>query len=50
VAGEYEASEEAFAKALELHPNWIWGHIKKAYAHMYQGEYSAAMTLAKKSE
>lgn len=50
VAREFEASEEAFERALELHPNWIWGHIKKAYAHTFQGEYEEALNLANRAE
>jgi tetratricopeptide (TPR) repeat protein len=50
VAQHFEASEEAFARALELHPNWIWGHIKKSYAHMYQGECEEALKLIQKAE
>jgi class 3 adenylate cyclase/TolB-like protein/Tfp pilus assembly protein PilF len=45
LARDYTTSQETFAKALELHPNWIWGHVKKAYAHIYAGEYDAATPL-----
>jgi len=50
VAGRFTDSEEAFERALELHPNWIWGHIKKAYAHVFQGECDEAQQLANRAE
>ncbi len=50
IAGNYKKSTEAFGKALELHPNWIWGHIKKAYGHIFLKEYDKALPLGKRAE
>ena len=35
---EYEKAAAQFKRAIELNPNWVWGHIKigKTYAHMGQ--------------
>jgi tetratricopeptide (TPR) repeat protein len=50
LAGNYKESKEAFGKALELHPNWTWGYIKKAYGHFMLGEYKEAIALADKAQ
>lgn len=50
VASNFKKSTEAFAKALELHPNWIWGHIKKANGHVFLKEYDKALYHAEKAE
>src|SRR5687767_9641260 len=50
LAGNYKKSSEAFGKALELHPNWVWGHIKKAYGHIFMKEYDKALSLAESGE
>lgn len=50
VASNFQKSADAFGKALELHPNWVWGHIKKAYAHIYMKEYDKAISLAERAE
>jgi TolB-like protein len=50
VASNFRKSTDAFGKALELHPNWIWGHIKKAYGHVYLKEYDKALFHAGKAE
>ena len=50
LAGNYKKSSEAFGKALELHPNWVWGHIKKAYGHIFLKEYDKALSLAESGE
>jgi TolB-like protein/lipoprotein NlpI len=49
LASNFKKSTEAFAKALELHPNWIWGHIKKSYGHIYLHEYDKALAHAEKA-
>jgi len=38
LAKNFKESEEAFSEALALHPNWIWGYIKRGYSRMYQGK------------
>ncbi|MBL0130824.1 MAG: hypothetical protein IPP43_06625 [Chitinophagaceae bacterium] len=50
VASNFKKSADAFGKALELHPNWVWGHIKKAYAHIFMKEYDKAWPLAERAE
>ena len=50
LAGNYQKSIDAFGKALELHPNWVWGHIKKAYGHIYLNEFDKALLLAERAE
>jgi len=50
LAGNFKKSTEAFAKALELHPNWIWGHIKKSYGHIFLHEYDKALVHADKAQ
>lgn len=42
IAGNFEKSEEAFSEALSLHPNWIWGYVKRAYARVHQNKYELA--------
>ena len=50
LAGNYKKSSEAFGKALELHPNWVWGYLKKAYGHIFMKEYDKALSLAESGE
>jgi TolB-like protein len=50
LAGNYQKSSEVFGKALELHPNWVWGHIKKAYAHIFMKEFDKALVHAEKAK
>ena len=50
LAGDYKKSTEAFGKALELHPNWVWGYIKKALGHISMKEYDKALSLAQSAE
>jgi len=38
IAGNFKVSEEVFTEALSLHPNWIWGYVKRGYALMYQNK------------
>ena len=50
LAGNFKKSYEAFGKALELHPNWIWGHVKKTYGHFFLKECDKVLPLARKAE
>jgi len=50
LAGNYKKSAEGFGKALELHPNWVWGYVKKAMSHILLKEYGQALSLAKSAE
>lgn len=38
VSGNYLETQKAFSDALEIHPNWIWGYMKRSYTHMYLGD------------
>ena len=46
LAGNFEKSEAAFSEALDLHPNWIWGYIKRGYARTFQGKCELAQADA----
>lgn len=50
LAGNDKKSTDAFGKALELHPNWVWGYIKKALGHISMKEYDKALSLAESGE
>jgi tetratricopeptide (TPR) repeat protein len=50
LARNFDKSSDAFGKALELHPNWVWGYIKQAYAYMFLQEYDKALQNAAKAE
>lgn len=50
LAGNYKQSNEAFAKAIELHPTFTWGHIKKAFGHLRMKENDLAINEANKAE
>jgi TolB-like protein/Tfp pilus assembly protein PilF len=50
VAGNFQKSADAFQKALDLHPAWVWGYIKQAYAYVYLKQYDKAISNAGKAE
>ncbi|HEV8505210.1 MAG TPA: adenylate/guanylate cyclase domain-containing protein [Chitinophagaceae bacterium] len=50
VAGNFQKSADAFQKALDLHPAWVWGYIKQAYAYVYLKQYDKAISNAEKAE
>ena len=50
VASNFQKSADAFQKALDLHPTWVWGYIKQAYAYVYLNQYDKAITNAGKAE
>jgi tetratricopeptide (TPR) repeat protein len=50
LAGDHKKSTEAFGKALELHPNWVWGHIKKALGHISMKECDKALAHGASAE
>ncbi len=49
VSGNFIKSEMAFSEALEIHPNWIWGYVKRGYAKMFQNNYQEAIKDAQKA-
>jgi tetratricopeptide (TPR) repeat protein len=50
VASNFQKSVDAFQKALDLHPDWVWGYIKQAYAYIFLHEYDKALVNAAKAE
>ena len=50
VAGNFQKSADAFQKALDLHPAWVWGYIKQAYCYVYLGQHDKAVANALKAE
>jgi class 3 adenylate cyclase/TolB-like protein/Tfp pilus assembly protein PilF len=50
VASNFQKSAEAFQKALDLHPTWVWGYIKQAYAYIFLNQYDKALANAAKAE
>ena len=50
VASNFQKSADAFQKALDLHPEWIWGYIKQAYAYIFMHQYDKALVNAAKAE
>ena len=50
VASNFQKSANAFGKALDLHPDWVWGYIKQAYAYIFLHQYDKALLNAAKAE
>lgn len=50
LASNFEKSADAFQKALDLHPTWVWGYIKQAYAFIFLNQYDKALENAAKAE
>ncbi|MEO5946320.1 MAG: adenylate/guanylate cyclase domain-containing protein [Chitinophagaceae bacterium] len=50
LAGNFQKSADAFAKAQELHPTWVWGYIKQAYDYIFLKQYDKAVSNALKAE
>ena len=50
VASNFQKSADAFGKALDLHPDWVWGYIKQAYAYIFLHQYDKALLNAAKAE
>jgi len=50
LAENYQKSADAFGKALELHPTWVWGYIKQGYDYVYLHQYDKAIANAEKAE
>ena len=38
IAKDFKKSEDAFSQAIELHPNWIWGYVKRGYTRLFQNK------------
>lgn len=50
IAGNFIESEDAFSEALSLHPNWIWGYVKRGYARLNQNKCDLAQADASKAK
>ncbi|MEO7266060.1 MAG: adenylate/guanylate cyclase domain-containing protein [Ferruginibacter sp.] len=50
LAGNYQKGIDAFAKAVELHPNFAWGHIKAAFGYIALKKYDRALQETNKAE
>jgi class 3 adenylate cyclase/TolB-like protein/Tfp pilus assembly protein PilF len=50
IASNFQKSADAFQKALDLHPTWVWGYIKQAYAFIFLNQYDKALANAAKAE
>ena len=50
VASNFQKSADGFQKALDLHPAWVWGYIKQAYAYIFLNQYDKALANAAKAE
>ena len=50
VASNFQKSADAFQKALDLHPTWVWGYIKQAYDYVYLNLYDKAIANGEKAE
>lgn len=50
LASNFEKSADAFQKALDLHPAWVWGYIKQAYAFIFLNQYDKALENAAMAE
>ena len=50
VASNFQKSADAFQKALDLHPTWVWGYIKQAYAYIFLNQYDKALVNVAKAE
>jgi TolB-like protein/tRNA A-37 threonylcarbamoyl transferase component Bud32 len=47
---DYEQSEFYFKKAIDLNPNWTWGHIKLAKTYSHMGRCDEALAETKIAE
>jgi TolB-like protein/tetratricopeptide (TPR) repeat protein len=48
--GDFEGAAAAFGNAIEIHPDWTWGYVKKSLAHALNGEDAEALALAEQTE
>ena len=50
LAGNYQKSIDAFEKSVELHPSFVWGHIKQAFGYIALKKYDRALQENRKAE
>jgi len=49
-AGDFEGAAAAIGNAIEIHPDWTWGHAKKGLAHALMGQETEALSHAEQVE
>ena len=50
LAGNYQKGIDAFEKSVELHPTFVWGHIKQAFGYIALKKYDRALQETNKAE
>ncbi len=50
MGGDFDGAATAFQNAIEIHPGWTWGYVKKSLAHALMGEWDEALALAEETE
>ncbi len=48
--GNYQKGIDAFEKSVELHPTFVWGHIKQAFGYIALKKYDRALQETNKAE
>ena len=43
LAGNYQKAIDAFERSVELHPTFVWGHIKQAFGYLALKKYDRAL-------
>lgn len=47
---QYPKAIEAFTQTLDVHPEWVWGYVKRGIARAYDGQSGKALEDAKRAE
>jgi tetratricopeptide (TPR) repeat protein len=47
---QYVKAIEAFTQTLDVHPEWVWGYVKRGIARAYDGQSDKALEDAKRAE
>lgn len=50
LAGNYQKGIDAFEKSVELHPTFVWGHIKQAFGYIALRKFDKALQETNKAE
>jgi TolB-like protein/Tfp pilus assembly protein PilF len=50
MGGDFDGAAIAFQNAIEIHPGWTWGYVKKSLAHALMGEWDEALAMAEETE
>ena len=50
MGGDFEGAAAAFGNAIEIHPGWTWGYVKKSLAHALMDEEAEALAMAAQTE